>query len=154
MKTYLLVFAAFASGCSFNNYGLLFARITQAQGARVLDIYNLGIHLRSRNEDPGVTFGLSKRSYVYPDTFSQLPEPGYHYFFVGMPPEQAIAQDARIFGLEASTRNADWSLTLGYSGTTILARASSDSNGFLDLSYQPSDPLETKLKYCEGKILC
>lgn len=51
-------------GCAVDTPGTLVSRATRADSAVVVDLYTLGVHLRTRSEDRGLTNGLGRRSYV------------------------------------------------------------------------------------------
>jgi hypothetical protein len=154
-KIPLLIASALLSGCALNNFGLLAARATRADGAIVVDVYGVGGYLRTTSDDPGITVGWTRRSYVFRENLDQLPNPGWRYFFVSKPADGAIAQDTRTVGLDLSLAAPEWKATFGYKASTIfISRADSEPDRFIQLFYRPSHPAETQLKYCEGQSQC
>lgn len=153
-KIPLLLISLLISGCAINNYGLLAARVTHVDGAMVVDVYGIGGYLRTWPDDPGVTFGWTRRSYVFSERLEQLQNPGWRYFSVQKPDDVALVQDTRALGFDLSFANPVWNATFGYKVTTILARIRSEFDRSLQLFYWPSYPSETRLKYCEEQNPC
>lgn len=142
------------SGCAVQNVGFLAAEVTKAKGSTVVDVYSVGVHLRTRNDDPGLTIGAARRSYVFADTEAIEFRPGWHYFVAPLSNVQAVALDTRAVGIEIRAGAPDLSLTVGLSADTILAQVPRDSSVISRLSYAPNSPSSTNLEYCDEDGRC
>jgi hypothetical protein len=142
------------SGCAFDNVGFLAGKVTRASDAVVIDVYQLGVHLRTVAEDAGVSLGVAQRTYFYSvDQAGSLPA-GWHYFIIPMPDERAQVLDTRNIGVEIRATAPQASVTIGYRQTTILANVSSDASIVLRAAYDSSDRRRTRLQYCREGRTC
>lgn len=142
------------SACAIDNYGLLAANVTHADGAIVIDVYTVGGQLRTAAADPGLTIGGSKRSYVFARDAGESPAPGWHYFRVPLPGTLPVALDSRSLGLDIRSAAPNFDVALGYHETTVLTRAASDSNDAWQLSYRPFEPWLTRFQRCNEEFSC
>jgi hypothetical protein len=142
-----------ASGCSVGNYGVIAARVVNADGALVVDVYSVGVNLRTRVDDPGITVGASRRSYIFAPDRADLDE-GWHYLRVSMPDRPSVAQETESIGFDVRSGSPGLSFDLGYSETAVLARADRGSSLTMQIDYQPAQPSLTRLRYCEGNDRC
>lgn len=145
--------SAALSGCAFDNVGFLAGKVTPASDAVVIDVYQLGVHLRTRPEDAGVSLGVAQRTYIYSVDQARSLRAGWHYFIVPMPDERAQILDTRNIGVEIRATAPESSVTIGYRQTTILANVPSDASIILRAVYDSRDRSRIRLNYCrEGKI--
>jgi hypothetical protein len=153
---WILALAALLGGCAYDNVGLLASRVTSAQGAWVVDVYSAGAYLHTRADDPGLQFGVGRRSYVFDKRDEQELTPGWHYFTAPLPDRQSYARDSRSYGLDTTFASDDLSLTLGLRATTVMARVAADDSQFFHLTYLPEQPALTKLAVfeSEGELAC
>jgi len=138
------------TGCAVGNVGSLAAHVTQADGARVVDLYTVGLYLRTAPDDQGLQLGFGKRTYVFPDhsctpsTYSL--EPGWHYFVVPLPDTSAVAIDSRHLGVDLQLGPAEFGITIGLQNTVLMAYIPSDRSLTMQLSYFSGQPAQTYLR--------
>src|ERR1700756_4407346 len=89
-----------ASSCSVDSYGLVAANVSAADGAVIVDVYSIGANLRTRADDPGISLGAAKRSYVFPAAAGGNLAPGWHYLWASLPERNSVAQDTQSVGLD------------------------------------------------------
>lgn len=116
------------------------AEVTQSSDAVVVDSYSVGSWLRTRADDPGLSIGWTRRSYVYSRVAVPNAAPGWHYFAIPLADLPAVVVDARTTGIELRPANREVRLALGYAATTILAQIPNDESVVLAASYQPAHP--------------
>jgi hypothetical protein len=152
----LLLAAALLGGCAFDNVGLLASRVTSAEGAWVVDVYSAGAYLHTRADDPGLQFGVGRRSYVFDKRDEGELTPGWHYFTAPLPARSSYARDSRSYGVDTTFARNDLSVTLGLRATTVMARVDADDSQFFHLTYLPEQPASTKLEIFEsgGELAC
>jgi hypothetical protein len=146
--------SAALSGCAFDNVGFLAGKVTPTSDAVVVDVYQLGLHLRTRAEDAGVSFGVAQRTYVYSVEQAASLRAGWHYFVVPMPDERAQILDTKNIGLEIRATAPEASITIGYRQTTILANVPSDASIILRAVYDSRDRSRIRLRYCREGRTC
>ena len=61
-----------------------------------LDVYSVGLHLRTRADDAGAHLGLARRTSVFAD--DPALQPGWYLFAVPSPAQSALAQDLVTLG--------------------------------------------------------
>lgn len=153
----LLLLLPGLSACAVNNTGFLAARVTDAEGAVVVDSYSLGGHLRTGGHDRGIAAGVGRRSYVFA-TVSGASEvedvaTGWHLFHWRRPAGDVVASDVMQIGLDLELGQS-LSFLAGLGRTTQIARVSADSTVALYLKYAPRSPTETVSIYCKEKEEC
>ena len=84
-----------ATACAPGAAGLVAGDVLEADGARVIVVRGYGVQLRGAPIDAGLTLGYARRTYVYPDTTPELPDPGRYYFWVPQPPTAPVAWDGQ-----------------------------------------------------------
>ena len=148
----LLAFSACAmqilSGCSVDNYGAVVAKVTAAEGSYVIDAFTMGASLRTRADDPGLSLGFDRRSYVYAAEPGDAPEPGWYYFAVPLPASAALVLHSENYGVELRGRTNDAGLTIGYRATTVMAQVPAGESTFRLISYAPGSPEHTRVLAC------
>jgi hypothetical protein len=145
------------SGCAFDNVGFLASRVTSAEGAWVVDVYSAGAYLHTRADDPGLQFGIGRRSYVFDKRDEKELTPGWHYFTASLPQRQSYARDSRTLGLDTTFARNDMSVTLGLRATTVMARVDVADSQFYRLTYLPAQPAQTRLEIMQesgGDVAC
>ncbi len=149
--------AMWLSGCAYDNVGLLASRVTSADGAWVVDVYSAGTYLHTRADDPGLQFGIGRRSYVFDKQGQQELTPGWHYFVAPLPERASYARDSRTLGIDTTFARDDLSVTLGLRATTVMARVGANDSRFHRLRYAPGRPADTELEIMQisgGDIVC
>ena len=138
------------SGCAVGSFGTLAANVESRDTVSVLSVYSVGVHLRTRADDPGGHIGYSKRSYVF--VADGTLAPGWYFLSVPSPARSAYAQDLTTIGLELSAAAPIKGISLGYAHTRLLARM--PSNACVLIEYVGPDLQVGKLKTCEEDTVC
>ena len=138
------------TGCAVGNVGSLAAHVTQADGATVVDLYAVGLSLRTAPDDRGLQLGFGKRTYVFPDppctpTTESL-QPGWYYFVVPLPDTAAVAIDSRHLGVDVPLGPVEFGITIGLQHTVLMAYLPSDRSLTMRLSYFSGQPARTYLR--------
>lgn len=121
----LILCALSLSGCAIGSVGTVAADIRRYETLSVMSVYSVGLHVRTRADDPGAHFGYSKRVYVFAADDS-LPL-GWYFISVPSPVGAAFALDLRTAGVEVSLAAPEAGFALGYVHTRLHARLPSDS---------------------------
>jgi hypothetical protein len=108
-------------GCALGTAGLVSGDVVEADGARVIVVRGYGVQLRGASIDAGLTLGYARRTYVYPDTTPELPDPGRYYFWVPQPQTSPVAWDGEAIGLDLRIASPAVGITLGFRGTSVMA---------------------------------
>jgi hypothetical protein len=148
------VVSGLLGGCAINATGALVSRVTPADSAVVIDLYTLGAHVRTRAEDPGLTIGLARRSYVYAAEDAGKISPGWHLLRAPLPAAAAVAQHVASLGLEARVGPIDYGLSLGLRVATLIAPVPRGTDMALALDYTPAHPERTRLRVCRTSDRC
>lgn len=119
-------------GCAVGPIGTLAAQVQRAGAVTTLDVYSVGLHLRTRADDAGAHLGLTRRTSMFSDD-SAL-QPGWYLFAVPSPAQPALAQDLLTLGLELSAQAPLAGLTLGYSHVSLHARLPADASVYLQFA--------------------
>ena len=88
------------TACAPGAAGLVSGDVLEADGARVIVVRGYGVQLRGAPIDAGLTLGYARRTYIYPETTPELPDPGRYYFWVPQPPTAPVAWDGQAVGLD------------------------------------------------------
>ncbi len=121
---------ALLAACAVNDFGTVSATRERADGATVLSMTGLGIWLRTRAEDAGLSIGWSRRVYVIPD---------------GTAPPQSGASIARIgrtAGLSIDLTEG-FSFTLGIEDRVVMAAIDREASRAFQLRYDAGNPAAT-----------
>lgn len=116
---------ALLGGCAVGSVGALAANIERRDTVAVMSVYSVGLHARTRTEDPGVHLGYSKRVYVFAADDSIMP--GWHFLNVPSPASSAFALDSLTIGLDVSLAAPQAGISLGQTHTRLHARMPSDA---------------------------
>jgi hypothetical protein len=114
------------SACAIGNVGTLAAKVEHHGGVTVLDLYSIGLHLRTRADDLGAHLGYSQRTYVFTDDGATAS--GWHFLVTPSPRRDALAQDLMTVGLELSALAPLAGVSLGYSRSRLYARVPADAS--------------------------
>lgn len=146
----LIVVCAALSGCAVGSVGTLAANVQRRDTLSVLSVYSVGLHWRTRADDPGVHFGYSKRTYAFvvDDTLT----PGWYFLSVPSPAGSAFAQDLMTIGMDLSAAAPQAGLSLGYVRTRLFARVPLDASVLIE--YVGSDLRIEKLQTCVENTAC
>jgi hypothetical protein len=126
----------------------------EADGARVIVVRGYGVQLRGAPIDTGLTLGYSRRTYVYPETTPDLPDPGQYYLWVPQPRSAPVAWDGRAIGLDVRMAGSNLGITLGFRGAAVFAEVPEDETVYYRLRFVPDDPASTLLRFCRGEDAC
>lgn len=141
----LTTICAALSGCAVGSVGTLVANVERRDTASVLSVYSVGLHLRTRPDDPGAHIGYSKRTYVF--IADGTLAPGWYFLSVPSPARSALAQDLTTIGVDLSPAAPTAGLSLGYVHTRLLARV--PWNACVLIEYFGSEMRINKLQTCE-----
>ncbi len=148
----VLVFVATVtlSACAIGNVGTLVAKVERTGNVSTIDMYSVGLHLRTRPDDSGAHLGYSHRKYVF-DSGSTL-ELGWYFFNAPLPNREAIAQDLMTVGIELSTVAPVAGITLGYSHNKLYTRTQVDESVYVQ--YDSNNTRVVKVEYCKEDGPC
>ncbi len=135
----------FLSACAVNNYGLTAAKVTHGNGAVVYETLAPGLHIRTTSEDPGASFGYSKRTCILEKT-THSPAPGWYYLKTPDKSGTCHATDLSTIGVELRLADSDLSLTIGGRFTTKMGYAAQSDNKDMYLFFDTTNPQKTKLR--------
>lgn len=141
------------SACALGTHGLTVTRITQTESAYVADSYSLGLQLRWRPDDAGLSLGPTHRTYVFPADIAGRTDAGWLWFFAPLPPERAITVHTRTLGLELGINGSDVGGTLGWQETATIAVDAYD-DVLLRLDYVSGRPDAATVTVCRGNDQC
>lgn len=149
-----MAIASALAGCAPGSAGLVSGEVLKTDGARVIVVRGYGVELRGAPTDAGLTLGYARRTYVYPETAPDLPDPGRYYFWVPQPATAPVAWDGKAIGLDLRAAGSTLGMTLGFRGISVLARIPAGETVVYRLRLIPDDPASTRLRYCEGENTC
>lgn len=86
-----IAMSAVLSACAIGNFGSLAAKVAQNGDVSTLDLYSVGLHLRTRPDDLGAHLGYSHRTYT--SVSDGTLDPGWYFLRVPSPHGEAVAQD-------------------------------------------------------------
>ena len=134
------------TGCAYNAVGFVAANVTKTADAVVVDAYSVGAYLRTRPDNPGVSVGYSRHTYLF--TRDELPDaaPGWHYWSIPLGATAHVI-DSRVAGLDVRATQRETSVALGYAATTVMAQIPSNDSVILAVDYTPDRPELTRLVY-------
>jgi len=131
----LAVCALGLSGCAVGSFGTVAAKVQRHETLSVMSVYSVGLHVRTRADDPGAHFGYSKRVYVFAADPSLAT--GWHFLRVPSPAAGALALDLLTIGVDASLAAPEGGVALGHAHTRFYARL--PSGGCMLLKYVGPD---------------
>lgn len=142
------------AGCAPGTAGLVSGDVLDANGARVIVVRGYGVQLRGAPIDAGLTLGYARRTYVYPGTTPELPDPGRYYFWVPQPQTSPVAWDGEAIGLDLRIASPAVGITLGFRGTSVMAYVPAGEAVVYSLRFMPDEPASTRLRYCKEDDAC
>ncbi len=128
-------------------------KVTHAERAYVVDSFPVGLQLRTRGDDTGLTLGGSKRRYIFDPNVSEKLHPGWHLFFTNLPGEHAVAVHAQSVGIEFGFDGNAINGTIGFLDRAGI-RAKDTESVVLNLDYEPARPEKTKAGICGRERKC
>ena len=146
----LLALCIALSSCAVGNFGILAANVQRRDNVSVLSVFSVGLHVRTRGDDPGAHFGYSRRSYAFAADDTLMP--GWYFLSVPSPARPAFAQDLMTIGVEVSSAAPEAGFTLGYARTRLLARLPLEASVFI--GYVGSDQLIDKFQIYSEDTVC
>ena len=120
---------------------------THSDGAYIVDSYPLGVQLRTRSEDIGVTLGGSKRRYIFDPNVSNQLAAGWYFFHSDLPEEAMVAVHSQAVGLEVDIEGNGVNGSVGYQ-ERLDVRAGKDEDVVLKLHYEPGHLKGTRAELC------
>jgi len=136
-----VVAAAATSGCAVGPVGLIAADIAPARGAWVADVYALGVHVRSPNDEVGASIGIARRSFLFENSAVPSPPAGWHLLIVpSLPYETAIVRDLETFGIDLRLDRREIGFTIGIFRLTGSRPEAAGEALFRDVTYVPRNP--------------
>ena len=145
----ILLATVVLNACAIGNVGTLAAKIERAGNVSTVDMYSIGLHLRTRADDSGAHLGYSHRKYVF-DSESTL-EPGWYFFKAPLPDHEAVAQDLMTVGIELSTVAPVAGITFGYSHNRLHTRTPVDESVYVQYD---NNTRVVKVEYCKEEGPC
>ena len=152
---FALVTILMLSGCAIGNVGTLASKVERSGNVSTVDMYSIGLHLRTLPDDSGAHLGYySHRQYVF-DSESTL-EQGWYFFKTPLPEREAVAQDLMTVGIELSIVAPVAGITLGYCHNKIHTRTPVDGSVYVQFDrnntgvvnvqhYKKDEPCKIKL---------
>lgn len=150
-----VILAILLDACAFNGTGTVSKRNLKTRHATVIEHNPVGIQLRTKCSDTGITIGVTKRRYFY----AVNSEPSFIKTAIS-------ADDARIgkigcpdfvhvrgVGLALDFVSSGMALTLGY-WENIGIKVEAGRSLRILLAYVPGDLAATEFKKCEGNEKC
>jgi hypothetical protein len=138
------------NGCAVGNIGTMAAKVEHFEGVRVVEVYSVGLHIRTRMDDTGAHLGYSQRKYIFSDRARG--QSSWHFFRVPLPSDEAVAQDFKTVGVDVTTNEPESGIAIGYQHTTLHARAPVGTSVYLE--YKGNPPRLVNIRNCEEGKLC
>ncbi|MFQ3234972.1 MAG: hypothetical protein ACI9C4_000525 [Paraglaciecola sp.] len=138
------------NGCAIGNVGTLASKVERSGNVSTVDMYSIGLHLRTRSDDSGAHLGYSHRQYVF-DSESTLQQ-GWYFFKAPLPEREAVAQDLMTIGVELSIVAPVAGITLGYCHNKLHTRTPVDGSVYVQF-----DRINTRVvnvQYCKEDEPC
>src|SRR5438445_11771583 len=120
------------SGCAIGNVGAILARVTEAQGAWVVDVYVIGLDVRlTQRAEAGITFGASHRAYVFGVEDIEAPKQKLIVFFArAFPWDLALLRHTENVGVDVRFASPTPGVTVGAQRITASRPAFIAENAF------------------------
>ena len=136
---------ATGTGCAINGLGTIAARVERADGALVYTTYAPGLSLRTRAEERGAVLGFTERTCIALLDV-QAPLSGFYLGRLPAYPAHCYARHLTAWGTELRTSAPDFSFTVGYRDTALLAWVHEGEDVSYDLYYDTTQPSHTHLE--------
>ena len=122
--------------------GTIAGKVSHDNGTSHIELYSIGMHLRTRTDDLGAHLGFSERHYYFFED-KEL-KSGFYVFFVPFPKSESIAQKLTTYGLDISLAQAEPGISMGFQETFLKARVFPWSSFYLE--YLDSEPIINQFK--------
>lgn len=147
---FVLVGILVLSGCAIGNVGTLASKVERNGNVATVDMYSIGLHLRTRSDDSGAHLGYSYRQYVF-DSESTL-EQGWYFFNAPLPERESVAQDLMTVGIELSIVAPVAGITLGYCHNKLHTRTPVD--GSVYVQFDRNNTRVVNVQHCKKDEPC
>lgn len=147
---FVLMATVALSGCAIGNVGTLATKVERNGNVSTIDMYSIGLHLRTRSDDSGAHLGYSHRKYVF-DSKSTL-EQGWYFFKAPLPDREAVAQDLITVGIELSIVEPVTGIMFGYSHNKLHTRTPIDRSVYVQ--FDRNNTRVVKIQYCKEDEPC
>ena len=141
----ILALLVSGTGCAVNGLGTIAARVERAEGALVYTTYAPGLSLRTRAEERGGALGYTERTCIAL-LDAQAPLSGFYLGRLPPYPAHCYARHLTAWGTELRTSAPDFSFTVGYRDTALLAWVHEGDDVSYDLYYDTTQPSHTHLE--------
>ncbi len=129
-------------GCAVGNIGTLAGKVSHFEGTSLIELYSIGLHIRTRSDDSGLHFGFSERDYYLLENNKKI-QGGWYLFCVPFPNSESVAQNLTTYGMDISLMSPESGISLGYQQTIFHYRVSPWSSFYIE--YQDNKPQVYKL---------
>jgi hypothetical protein len=137
VKAPILASLLFLNACSVNGHGVATTRVDHGDGAVVSSLYAPGLNIRT-GDDSGLSLGMTKRVCIEEKTQDSPVEGWYHGR--SPPGPECLSRDLTTGGIEVRSAPPEFSLTIGYKKTTIIANLPADRNRHYLVHYDIENP--------------
>lgn len=149
-----MALACLATGCTCGGFGTLAARRTLTPSAEVVEVYAVGLQLRSTVFDGGATAGWRRAIYFYPREASEgaegkseeLPQPSWSWFKVNLPSSSPAVRGNTTVGMELQATKEIQRLAVGYQDQLLTLGPRPDQSQTFDFYYVRTNPALTRLQ--------
>ncbi len=150
----MLVIVCFP-GCAFGNHGTLLTRRTMVKNAEILDVYAVGLLLRTSSVDGGFSLGYRHATFIYPleADLVDASERGSEWFWFRAPlrTEHPLLRASTSIGLETQFTPEIKRFGLGYLDQVLIDGGAADESRVVKLSYNRDAPANTILHITHPK---
>lgn len=134
-----------STSCAINGLGTIAARVERADGALVYTTYAPGLSLRTSAEERGGALGYTERTCIAL-LDAQAPLSGFYLGRLPAYPAHCYARHLTAWGIELRTSAPDFSFTVGYRDSALLAWVHEGDDVSYDLYYDTTQPSHTHLE--------
>ena len=125
--------------CAIDGSGTLYADVSDGGDATIVRTVGVGLQVRTRKDDAGLSLGVSERTYVFPKAgIGEPPSAGRHYLHVALPDEPSLAVTSFTAGAELSMSPEAIDLVVGLTQRVVLARLPVATDAALSVSFDGS----------------
>jgi hypothetical protein len=135
------------AGCVCGPVGTLAARRTVTPTAEVVDVYGVGLWLRARAADTGVSFGWRHVTYIHPRVAGDGAEEGSRWSFgyAAVRREAPFFLAARGVGVEVTHYPGFTRAHAGYAADAFTFAAKATESRSVSFHYRSAFPEDTRL---------
>lgn len=145
--------ASLVTGCTCGGVGTLVARRTLTPSAEVVEVYTVGLQLRSTAFDGGATAGWRRAIYFYPRAVAEgaerkleEPQPSWNWFKVSLPSSCPAVRGNTSVGIELQATKEIQRLALGYQDQLLTVGPRPDQSQTFSFFYVRTNPALTRLQ--------